>query len=435
MKHIPAKALRMMFWTIILIFTSLQIHAQDLETELFALPDVIFKEINHAGKQPAYELKIKQPIDHKAPEKGWFYQRAFLTHAGFDRPTVIVTEGYDRSTNRPYELSNLLKANQIDVEHRYFGISRPDSAHFDWQYLTLEQATADLHHINELFRNLYKGKWISTGISKGGQTTIFYRYFYPNDVDVSVPYVAPLNLSLEDQRIYDFINHAGTDECRAKILEFQKTLLKKRNEILPLLKWYSKGGKLKFTYLTLEQAFEYGVLEYSFSFWQWGADCSKIPGKNASIDEMLDHFIEVSGISFFSDHDIKYFESHYYQAGSQMGYYGYETEPFKGLLKALPMNPHPSAIFMPEKLPLTFDGKLMKKVYDWTQNEANNMLYINGAIDTWSATAPPPSEVVNSLWFYLKGKDHAAARISNMDAAQRTQFNQAIEDWLGIKLN
>ena len=67
----------------------------------------------------------------------------------------------------------------------FFGKSIPDS--MKWEYLTVEQAAADLHTINQLFRKIYKGKWISTGISKGGQTTLYFKYFYPEDVDIAIP--------------------------------------------------------------------------------------------------------------------------------------------------------------------------------------------------------------------------------------------------------
>jgi hypothetical protein len=188
----------------------------ELETELFLLPDITFKPIETPpGYTAAYELMIRQPVDHNDPQKGYFYQKAYLSHKDFDRPTVIVTEGYECDRNAIYEPTNLLKANQIEVEHRFFGKSCPAS--MDYQYLTLKQATADLHHINELLRQLYQNKWISTGISKGGQTTIYYRYFYPMDVDVSIPYVAPFNLDREDKRIYAFLDTIGTDECHKKI--------------------------------------------------------------------------------------------------------------------------------------------------------------------------------------------------------------------------
>ena len=404
-----------------------------LETQLFNLPDVVFKKIDTPnGYDEAYELKIRQPLDHRHPEKGYFYQRVFLTHKGFDRPTVICTEGYDRPRNRVYELTELLGANQLDVEHRYFGESVPDF--IDYQYLNLEQATADLHHINQLFRQIYSGKWLSTGISKGGQTTIFYRYFYPDDVDVSVPYVAPLNLELEEKRIYAFLDTVGTAECRANIKAVQIRLLKNRQEALTKLHWFSKGAKLKFTYLNPEQAFEYAVLEYPFSFWQWGHDCSKIPDTKAPLDSTLNHFLEVSGLDFFSDESMENYASHYYQAGDEMGYYGYKTDDFKGLLKALPMQPYPSAVFMPKKIPASFDGELPRKVARWLDEQGNHFIYINGDSDTWSATAVRPSGKTNSVWFFMPKTDHGKARIKNMTKADREKLISTLEGWLGVKI-
>ena len=160
----------------IVLGTMTSAQAQTLENLLFELPDLIFKKTTTTtALETVYQLKVKQPIDHTNPSKGFFYQKVYLTHKGFDRPTVIITEGYDRDQNRIYELTELLNANQLDVEHRFFGESMPEP--LDYQYLNLKQATADLHHIRQLFSNIYTKKWISTGISKGGATTIFYRYF------------------------------------------------------------------------------------------------------------------------------------------------------------------------------------------------------------------------------------------------------------------
>lgn len=424
------------FLVFTLVFLTKILGAQpvSIETQLFNLPDVVFKKIETPeGFSSAFELKIKQPLDHKDPSKGYFYQRAFLTHKGFDRPTVIVTEGYQRTRNRIYELSEILDANQIDVEHRYFGESIPDSV--DYQYLKLEQVAADLHHINKLFRQIYSGKWVSTGISKGGQTTIFYRYFYPDDVDVSVPYVAPLNVELEEKRIYTFLDTVGTKQCRDMIYDVQVRLLKNRDEVLEKLHWFAKGAGLKFTYLTPEQAFEYAVLEYPFSFWQWGHDCSEIPGSNVTLDSTVNHFLEVSGIDFFSDKSMEDYASHYYQAGDEMGYYGYETARFKGLLKALNTGKkNPSAIFMPGKTPMNFNGSLPKKVQEWLSTHGNNFIYINGNSDTWSATAVRPSGKTNAVFFFMPGTDHGKARISNMTGADREKLAATLEAWLGIEI-
>ena len=147
----------------LLICACFQVQAQSqtlidrLEQRLYELPDVSFKALEAPrGAKAAYELRIRQPIDHTNPEKGYFHQRVYLTHVGYKQPMVMVTEGYARGRNRITEVATLLRANQLDIEHRFFGASMPDP--FDYQYLTLEQATADLHHINEIFRQLYEGQ-------------------------------------------------------------------------------------------------------------------------------------------------------------------------------------------------------------------------------------------------------------------------------------
>ena len=416
-----------------LLFGILNLHAQSIENQLFELPDLIFKEIKKAdGFEAVYELRVKQPVDHHDPSKGHFYQRAFLSHKGFDRPTVLVTEGYTNTRNRIYELTELIGANQISVEHRFFGESMPDSLNYG--YLNLKQATADLHHIKQLFKNIYKGKWLSTGISKGGATTIFYRYFYPDDVDVSVPFVAPINKEFEDKRLYTFLDTIGSDECRRVINNFQKRILENREKVLPLLDFYSEGAGVSYDYLSLEEAFEFAVLEYPFSFWQYGHDCSKIPDSSVSIETALKYLLEVSDITFFSDRDIEFFGSHYYQSAEEMGYYGYETEDFATFLKALPIDSNPHATFLPDKMKVEFDDTLLKKVHKWLDKNGNQFIYINGAIDTWSATAIRPNDKVDALWFFMEGKHHGNARISNMDENDKQLLIATLEKWLSIEI-
>ena len=418
---------------LLILFQFAPLASQNLEELLFELPDVIFKEIkSEDGYSQTYELQIKQPIDHAEPSKGYFYQKVFLSHKGFDQPTVIVTEGYDRKSNSIYEISTLLDANQIDVEHRYFGDSQPDS--LDYDYLNLKQVAADLHHINQLFKKIYTGKWISTGISKGGATTVFYRYYYPDDVDLSIPYVAPINNAYEDKRLYDFLNTTGNEACRNDIIAYQRKLLMNRDKILPLLNYYSKGAGAKYTYLSINEAFEYAVLEYSFSFWQSGISCDDIPVDTASLEVITNHFINVSNIVFFGDASITKYGSHYYQSAEEMGYYGYETNNFKDLLIELPVKPNPYAALIPNKISVDFDDTLLKGVNKWLKSNPNKFIYINGASDTWSATAVPVSDNENSVWFFMDGKHHYNARIRNMDIPDYDKLVNTLENWLSLTI-
>ncbi len=414
---------------LLLLFIVQRLQAQHLESLLAELPDVILKEVE--SKSPfvkTFELNIKQPLDHTEPSKGFFYQRALLSHVGFDKPTVLVTEGYQLYKNSVSELATLLNANQLRVEHRFFGESVPDVVNYN--DLNLKQATSDLHYINTLFKAIYSGKWISTGISKGGSTTIFYRYFYPDDVDVSVPYVAPINNAFEDKRIYDFLNSIGSEACRVRIRNFQKRILKNRKEVIPMLTSYSKKAGISYSYLSFEEAFEYAVLEFSFSFWQYGYRCEDIPDENSSLTEAVDYLNSVSNIGFFGDRSMTLYAPHYYQSASEMGYYGYETKPFKGLLKSLPLRPRPHAAFTPGKMRVKFNRKLLKAVNKWLKTDPGKFIYINGALDTWSATAVPPSENENSVWFFMENKHHGSARIANMNAKEGQKLRQTLERWL-----
>jgi hypothetical protein len=405
-----------------------QTEKEQLERKLFDLPDVSFTDVSKPGESfLTYDLMVKQPIDHQHPEKGAFYQWVQLKHKGFDKPTVFETHGYQMGRGRN-EVEEILDANNIGVEYRFFGKSVPDS--LQWEYLTVEQATADLHVVNQLFKQLYKQKWISTGISKGGQTTLYYKYFFPSDVDVAIPYVAPIDNALEDTRIYTFLDTIGTAACRQKIHDFQKFLLMNEDKALEKIKWYSKGAKLKFDYTgEIGKAYEMAILEYSFSFWQWGRSCDSIP-TNQSLDDYISELMKTSNISFFSDDQMINYAPHYYQA-EQTGYYSYNIEPFKKYIKHFTSNP--SAIFPPKaakKHPQY--GPINERLQEWLKTNGNNILYIYGGIDTWSAARVLVSDQVNSRSFLIPGANHGTARIKTMPDGMKKEFVGKIKDWTGL---
>ena len=412
-----------------------QVFAQtidEIETYLFDLQDVQFESIAAPSLFDAsWTLWVHQPLDHENPELGSFRQKVYVSHFEADRPVVFVTEGYNRGRNYTSELAAAIGANQVVVEHRFYGASIPDS--LDYRYLNVRQAAADLHRIKDMLSDLYGTPWVASGISKGGQTALYYRYLYPDDVAASVPYVAPINLALEDERIYDFLSSVGTRSCRDQILAIQRRILNDYDASLLRLKWHAKGEGLEFGYLSIEEAFEYAVLEYPFSFWQWGANCDDIPDPSEELDVILDHFLEVSGLAFFSNSSMADYASHYYQCALEFGYYSYETKSLEDLLKALPRTSNPSAIFTPNEVVVAYDGGLLaRQVYDWLEQAGERILYINGAMDTWSATAMPPNKKRDALYFFMEGQSHGTARIENMNAEQKKQVKRALERWMGM---
>ena len=246
--------------------------------------------------------------------------------------------------------------------------------------------------------------------------------------------MAPHNIEFEDKRIYAWLDTIGSDDCRKRTLSYQRSLLEKRKKYIPKVVKLARKQDIRYTYFSPEQAFEFAVLEFPFSLWQWGHGCENIPSPDASKKQQLKFLDDVSSFSFWGDGAMENYGSHYYQAATQMGYYGYETEDFEGLLKALPMNPHPHAAFVPNKMNFTYDGTLSKKGFEWLKTEGNNFIYIYGANDTWTATGVPRSDQVNSHWFILKGKHHGNARIRNMNREEQIELVGALEEWLEMEI-
>ena len=325
---------------VLLVFISISLSnenlAQDSSSQLYSwlttLPDIEVRQVTPDKIfTEAYEIFITQPIDHNNPDGPKFKEQLFLSHVDKDKPMVIELDGY-AVDNRTTELAKILNCNQIMVEHRYFGESVPSP--FDWKYLTIKQAADDQHRIIELFKEYYNGKWISSGISKGGSCVIFHRYFYPNDVDVSVPYVGPLNYSIDDQRVYEWIKSVSTPECREKVFNFQKLCFEKRDELYPMFLKNAEDKKLTYNIVGYEKAYEYSILEYSFAYWQWSdGDCSKIPDDTSSLEEIWEQLSAYGGVTYFDDQDIIGIQPFFYQCYTEFGYYAYEVDQFKDYIK------------------------------------------------------------------------------------------------------
>ena len=149
---------------------------------------------------PIYYFKFTQYIDNFDSSKGIYLQQAALLFKGFDKDVVVHTCGYALQTDKFGfdDLSIYLDANQIDIEHRYFGSSLPeDFENLTYTYLDASQQACDIHNlVSTLREKLFKnGKWVSTGTSKDGITTAlqaFYSDIYGwDDIDVFVPFCAP----------------------------------------------------------------------------------------------------------------------------------------------------------------------------------------------------------------------------------------------------
>lgn len=377
-----------------------------------------------------YVTYFTQPLDHRHPEKGSFRQRVIVSHVGFDRPTVIVTEGYGaayalRSQYRE-ELSKLLNANMIFVEYRYFLESTPEPK--DWQYLTAENSADDLHAITTAFKNIYPGKWIATGISKGGQTTLLYRIFYPDDVDISVPYVAPLCYGVEDGRHEPFLHKVSTPENRKIIEDFQLEALKRKATLLPRFEKYCTEKNYSFR-APIEEIYDYSVLEYSFALWQWGTPISSIPATTASDDEIFSHLLAISEPGYFTADSPN--ASFFVQAARELGYYGYDVQPFKQYLSIQSSEGYLHRLMLPEELKdMPFDKTLSKKITKFLKKQDPKMIFIYGQNDPWTATGVTWLKNKKNIHVFIQPNGSHLARISTLPEAEKAEVMELINEWL-----
>lgn len=312
------------------------------------------------------------------------------------------------------------------VEYRYFLESTPEPK--DWQYLTAENSADDLHAVRNAFKSIYPGKWIATGISKGGQTTLLYRTFYPDDVDISVPYVAPLCYGVEDGRHEPFLRKVSTPEDRKRIEDFQLEVLKRKAALLPRFEKYCDEKGLKFR-APVEEIYDYCVLEYSFALWQWGTPVSSIPATTASDDEIFAHLLDISNPDYFiADSPTASF---FVQAAHELGYYGYDTKPFKKYLSIQSSKDYLHRLMLPEELKdMPFDKTLSKKITKFLKENDPKMIFIYGQNDPWTAAGVTWLKGKKNIHVFVEPGGSHRARIGTLPDVQKQEAISLINKWL-----
>ncbi len=402
----------------------------EFSERLRSLPGVTdVRQARHDAEmfKESYEFRFSQALDHANPGAGTFEQRVFVSHADYDKPVLLNTAGYAARGNSGGELQRLLGGNQVTVEHRFFGQSVPSPC--EWKYLTVKQSADDLHAIVMALKTLYSGKWVSSGRSKGGQTALFYKCYHPDDVDVVVAYVAPVNLAQEDPRLNRLMETAGDPATRQKIKDFQIALFQREDEILPLIQ--AEAEKRRWTFaMGLSSAYEYGVLEYPYAFWQYGTNAEDIPAPDAPIEALVAHYNRVGTLRYYSDQGKKQFEPFLYQAFTEMGYYNYDITDFKAHMKTL-KNPSNLAI-CPDDVTIVYNPATMAFVYHFLQYEADRVVYIYGEDDTWSATQIQLLGRTDALKIVVPDVHHGAS-IRGFSPEQAERFYAHMERWLGTK--
>lgn len=376
-----------------------------------------------------YEIWFEQPIDYTDLSKGTFRQRVFLGFENHIQPVIVELQGYGIGSEKAGELASHYNANQLNIEHRYFNNSKPKT--IDWNTLTVENAAKDQERIIDAIRKtLYpNAKFISTGISKGCQTTMLHRRYFPENVDACVCYVGPLNFEREDPRVYEFLNTVSTQENRDKVKAFQNLCFENRAALLEMMIAAGKEKDMSWEF-GVEKAIDYTILEYSFAFWQWGIPLDSIPTGNATPEEIYSHLIDVVGYGFFEEKAVDDLQPYFWAALTQQGIYGYETAPFKQYLNTEEIYKFEWAF--PDGINKEFDPVPMQEIQIFLDNSAEDMLFIYGEYDAWSATAVELNKDASKrdVYKFVNPQGSHTTRINSFSPESQKEIYDIIDGWL-----
>jgi hypothetical protein len=410
-------------------------------SQLKHLPGVTYLGKNHyppTGYQ-VYELEIRQPVNHSRPHGATFEQHLELYQRNLTAPMVMYVSGYFNYTFVSPKLTYLstpaaiVGGNQISVESRFYGDSVPHPT--NWKYETIWQEAADEHHVVQVFKKLYHAPWLITGVSKGGETAIFHDYYYPHDFAGTFAWSAP---SITDSfgHSYDhFLASVGTAACRTALLNTQIRALRHRKIFEAKLAAEAKAahGTFKDWAGGLDENFEVTILETPFVFWQYGGDCSTIPGAKATLQQLYSWYDDIDGWLASDDQESAPYFPYDYQAGTQLGYPIVHQRAQLGSLLHWPLSAQNPEQDMPPSIPVRpLSQRLMRAVHRWVLTHGNHLLFLYGQEDPWSAERfylGPGTR--DSAIFTIAGGNHVSP-YTDLPAAQQKVFVEMLQAWAGL---
>jgi len=401
----------------------------DIYDRLAALPGVMVIE-RPAPDSPGYRyfiLTLEQPVEEGSDQT--FRQYLSLLYLGDDQPVALTTTGYhDYQEDYLSEPAALLHANQLTIEHRFFATSRPDPA--DWSKLDIERSAGDFHRVVELFRPvLGDGPWVGSGASKGGMTSLYHRRFFPDDVDATIAYVAPLSYGTADDRYAPFFDTVGTPACRQQVSDVQRLTLQRRAAMVDLAQQFGFGP---FELLGEARSVELAIAEEEWSFWQYlgAAYCgSFVPDPATASDFDLFFFLwQANSIDNYADPKLDLFQPYYYQSATQLGY---PALPDANISDLLEYDPDDLTPLLPAGVDVAFDAAAMEDIAAWIGSDAERVMLIYGEWDPWYAGAMDLGTSADSYRFVAPQANHGAS-IRDLDATDHDQALAAIEAWTGV---
>lgn len=388
----------------------------------------------------AFVLGLSQPEDHGAPAGKQLRQRLVLVHRSESAPMVLMTTGYglfgdpEQFAEYLVEPTVLLEANQLTVEHRYFGTSIATDA--DWSFLTVAQSAADSHRIVQLLGTIYTGPWVGTGASKGGMTAIFHHRHYPRDLAAIVPYVAPISFGTEDPRYLAWLDQIGPADgvCRARVEDMALEMIERRREAAQYFV-DTDPRAAPIDRPVLEALVTYPTFGFHWAFWQYYGStevCDLVPARGEPIDQLAPWFpLEPSYLTDPGTFDPELSPYGYqvlHELGGQAIDYSYLSpavdEVDYSVMPTLVPPPPPWGADPP------FDARPMLEVDRFLRTEAQHVLGVYGAWDPWTGGIITVDAANDSAVVIVPGANHGAA-LAELPEDEQAAAIARLEGWVG----
>ena len=287
---------------LLLILCAVAVHLSAQEqlpqwaSDLWNLNEGIIDSIHYYYADPAapqtrtYIVYYNQPLNHSQAGCAHFPLRALITVHNDNDPTKainhIYASGYSimgdflarpdscfaaNKTHCVTEIAHRYNANFIQIEHRYFQASAPKNCWENLDDLRAEEAAADFHNFFEALKKVLKGKFVMSGVSKGGITTLLQHRFYPNDMDIFVPYSAPFFRTDRDSTMQRYWYTTGWNkEYRDMFMAVRRNGIYRYETIFPIYLKMRGGSKNEaqqdsayWSYLSMVAGFGYQEHAYS----------------------------------------------------------------------------------------------------------------------------------------------------------------------------
>ncbi|MGL5816489.1 MAG: S28 family serine protease [Phycicoccus sp.] len=413
--------------------------APDIRDRLEALPGMTVVGETPGEGYRYFELSYAQQVDHANRRKGTFAQRVFVLHRDRTRPTVLYSTGYTaRGRASRTEVATLVDGNQVEIEHRFYGTSVPRNP--DWEsQLTIEQAADDYHAVVTLLKGIYDRKWLSTGASKGGMTSVYHRRFHPDDVDGTVADVAPNDVDNDEDSAYDrhFDQVGDSQACQRRVVALEREMLS-RPGVLAEARAYATREKLRYgTYFeSVRDELYYRLLGsdgLGYYLWQYGteASCDELPPTDASAKELFEFLRSRQGFGGDADFEgNQAFVAYYYQAAAQLGYPLLQHHDLQDLVDPDDVPVAPDLIG--DLARPSFETGAMADIDTWVREQGSELMFVYGENDPWSAEPFRLGNGTTDSYRYTVDAGNHGASFTELGATQRSEAEATIRRWAGL---